>query len=45
VLNRKKIKNELPENFNLNNVTISNPSEIANAFNKFVVNIGPQLAS
>ena len=44
VINQNKI-NRNPGKFQQNNGTTSDPATIANAFNNYVVNIGPTLAS
>ena len=43
VINRNKKSNPLPESFLINDKEIGNKQEIADAFNKFYVNIGPNL--
>ena len=45
ILNRGKSKSKVPENFVIDGNNITNPKEIANAFNDFFVNIGSNLAS
>ncbi len=46
VLNRRKTKSKLPDTFlqKNSNINISNPIDIANKFNEYFVNVGPQLA-
>jgi len=45
VINKTGKSSDFPMYFTLNNVNLSNPMTIANAFNKYFVNIGPKLAS
>ena len=45
VLGRQSNKNEFPNYFSVNGNKISNPKNIANEFNNYFVNIGPQLAA
>jgi len=45
IINRNKNNQTTPVLFNINNCNITNKQEIANEFNKFFINIGPQLAS
>ena len=45
VLNRPKSKPKLPSHFKHNDDSITDPIEIANKFNDFFVNIGPNLAA
>ena len=44
VINKNKKSNLLPEKFLINNKDIHNKQEIADAFNKYYVNIGPNLS-
>ena len=46
VLNRNKTRKNLPDTFlqKSSNNNVTNPQEIANKFNEYFVNIGPQLA-
>ena len=46
VLNRKKNNEKLPDNFSHKNssTTVTDPVNIANEFNKYFVQTGPQLA-
>jgi hypothetical protein len=44
ILNKKSKKMSLPENFYHRNSSLTDPSEIANAFNDFYVNVGPNLS-
>lgn len=45
LLGRQKIKKELPEKFEVFGMSISNKTIIANEFNKYFINAGPNLAS
>ena len=47
ILNRRAKAKELPKEFILGGTTkkISNPQEIANAFNEYFINIGPKIAN
>ena len=47
VLNRNKTRKNLPDTFlqKSSNINVTNPQEIANKFNEYFVNIGPQLQS
>jgi potassium voltage-gated channel Eag-related subfamily H protein 8 len=45
VLNKQKETNTPPKEFYLEDTIISNPKDIANAFNNYFINIGPQLAT
>ena len=45
ILNRSSSKKQLPKYFKLQGEIINNEKEIANKFNQFFVNIGPNLAS
>lgn len=44
VLKSNKAKHNLPSRFKHNGSTMTNPKEIANAFNNYYINIGPSLA-
>ena len=44
LINKNKQK-RIPKEFIINNTKVTNENQIANAFNKFYVNIGPSLAS
>jgi hypothetical protein len=44
VLNKTSNKSEYPKYFTHNNRTVSNPKDIADTFNSFYTNIGPNLA-
>jgi hypothetical protein len=46
IMNRNKVKKELPEEFVGNNPSelIKDPLNIANKFNEYFVNVGPELA-
>ena len=44
IINKKKSRSELPSNFLKEDNLISDPLEIANYFNEYFVNIGPNLA-
>lgn len=45
LLNRNGARSALPECFNIDGSLISDRSKLADAFNKFFINIGPKLAS
>ena len=45
ILNKSKIHKEFPKLFTINGKNITNPSEIAENFNNFFINIGPSLAT
>jgi hypothetical protein len=45
VLNKQKETNTPPKEFYLEDTIVSNPKDIANAFNNYFINIGPQLAT
>jgi len=45
IIRNGKKKEEYPNHFIVNNTTISEKNEIANAFNNFFVNVGPKLAN
>ena len=45
VLNKKPLKNNFPKLFNINNEQVNDKRTIADKFNEFFVNIGPNLAS
>ena len=45
VLQSKRKENNFPNKFTLNGLTITNKQEIADAFNKYFVDIGPELAN
>ena len=44
VINKNKVKMELPDNFKQNETLISDPVEISNKFNEYFINVGPKLA-
>lgn len=44
IINKKKSKAEIPDSFKENEEIISQPKEIANKFNEYFVNVGPNLA-
>lgn len=44
VLHRRKNKKDFPNQFNDDGQNISDPYEVANAFNKYYINVGPNLA-
>ena len=44
IINKTKKQNCMPEHFTCNNKRIVNKKDIANGFNNFFVNVGPQLA-
>ena len=44
VINKSKLKPELPDCFLGNETLISDPTEITNKFNEYFVNVGPKLA-
>ena len=45
LLGREKHKYEFPDKFDCNGATISNKTDIANLFNNFFTNVGPDLAN
>lgn len=45
ILNRRKIDSNLPDCFEIDGTLISDPKQIADAFNNFFINIGPKLAA
>ena len=45
VINRNKLKSELPDHFKENETVITDPAEISNKFNEYFINVGPNLAS
>jgi len=45
ILNKNKNKNDLPECFHINEHEVNDARVISNEFNKYFVNIGPQLSS
>ena len=45
VLNKRKLKQELPSHFNINGRKLTDQSQIADEFNTFFTNIGPNLAN
>lgn len=45
ILNRGKTKSKLPENIVIDGSDVSDPKQIANAFNNFFINVGKNLAS
>ena len=45
LISSSKDKNKMPDYFNVNNRIITDSREIAEEFNKFFINIGPQLAT
>ena len=44
ILNKSKPKSKFPQYFTINGSSVSNPSVIANEFNKYFTSIGPELA-
>ena len=45
VINRNKLKPELPDHFKENETLITDPTEISNKFNEYFINVGPNLAT
>ena len=45
LLGREKHKYEFPDKFDCNGATTSNKTDIANLFNNFFTNVGPDLAN
>ena len=44
IINERKIKSSIPDSFKENEQIISDAKEIANKFNDYFVNVGPNLA-
>lgn len=44
IINTRKIKSSIPDSFKENEQISSDPKEIANKFNNYFVNVGPNLA-
>lgn len=44
IINKKKIRQDIPDSFNRNRTIVSNQKEIANNLNEYFVNVGPRLA-
>ena len=44
VINKNKVKMQLSDYFNENETIISDPVEISNKFNEYLINVGPKLA-
>ena len=45
ILNKHSVESKFPDKFVIDGTSISNPNEIANSFNQYFTNIGPELAS
>ena len=45
VVDRKQLKHRIPEKFNINGRCVTQPAQIANAFNNYFASIGSQMAN